>query len=64
MARQSHIDNGKYVDQIREMIRNSGRSLTRIAIDAGLTPEQLKDILNNQRWLRAVEMDRIIEAVM
>lgn len=64
MARQSHIDNGKYVDQIGEMIRNSGRSQTRIAIDAGLTPEQLKDILNNQRWLRAVEMDRIIEAVM
>lgn len=53
------VDNGKYADQIREMIQGSGKSAAKVAIEAGLTPEQLSDILNNRRWLRAVELERI-----
>ena len=58
MARTS-VDNGIYVEKIREAIRGSGKSASRIAVEAGLTPEQLSDILNNRRWLRAVELERI-----
>lgn len=53
------VDNGIYVERIREAIRASGKSSARVAVEAGLTPEQLSDILNNRRWLRAVELERI-----
>lgn len=56
------VDNGPFVELIQKMIRNSGKSSARVAVEAGLTPEQLSDILNNRRWLRAVEMQRIREA--
>lgn len=58
MAR-TMVDNGDYIERIREAIRGSGKSSARVAIEAGLTPEQLSDILNNRRWLRAVELERI-----
>ena len=58
------VDNGKYADEIRNLIQASEKTFTRIAIDAGLTPEQLNDIVKNRRWLRAVEMDRIRAAAI
>ena len=61
MARAA-VDNGEYVERIRERIRQSGKTKARVAVEAGLTPEQLSDILNNKRWLRAVELERITEA--
>lgn len=56
------VDNGEYVERIREEIRRSGKTMTKLAVEAGMTPEQMSDILNNRRWLRAVEMDRITAA--
>lgn len=56
------VDNGEYIERIREVIRGSGKTMTKVAVEAGLTPEQMSDILNNRRWLRAVEMDRIRSA--
>ncbi len=53
------IDNGKFATDIRTRIRASGKSMAKAAVEAGLTPEQLSDILNNRRWLRAVELERI-----
>lgn len=58
MAR-ANVDNGIYVERIRAEIRESGKSSAKVAVEAGLTPEQLSDILNNRRWLRAVELERI-----
>lgn len=56
------IDNGRYAGEIRKRIRASGKSMAKAAVEAGLTPEQLSDILNNRRWLRAVELERITAA--
>lgn len=53
------IDNGRFSADIRTRIRASGKSMAKAAVEAGLTPEQLSDILNNRRWLRAVELERI-----
>ncbi len=61
MAR-AKVDNGSFIQDIRERIGESGKSMTRVAVEAGLTPEQLRDILNNRRWLRAVELERIKQA--
>jgi hypothetical protein len=36
--------------------------MARVAVESGLTPEQLSDILNNRRWLRAGELERIRQA--
>lgn len=56
------VDNEDFIQYIRERIGGSGKSMTRVAVEAGLTPEQLRDILNNRRWLRAVELERIKQA--
>lgn len=56
------VDNEGFIQYIRERIGESGKSTTRVAVEAGLTPEQLRDILNNRRWLRAVELERIKQA--
>ncbi len=56
------VDNGEYVERVREAIRQSGKSSARVAVEAGMTPEQLSDILNNRRWLRTVELERLREA--
>ena len=61
MAR-ANVDNGSFIQYIRERIGDSGKSMAKVAIEAGLTPEQLRDILNNRRWLRAVELERIKQA--
>lgn len=53
------VNNGIFVDRIRQAIQASGKSSAKVAVEAGLTPEQLSDILNNRRWLRAVELERI-----
>ena len=63
MAR-ANVDNGNFVQFIRERIGDSGKSMTKVAVEAGLTPEQLRDILNNRRWLRAVELERIKQATV
>ena len=49
------VDNGEYVERIREEIRRSGKTMTKLAVEAGMTPEQMSDILNNRRWLRATK---------
>lgn len=61
MAR-ANVDNGSFIQYIRERIGESGKSMTKVAVESGLTPEQLRDILNNRRWLRAVELERIKQA--
>ena len=61
MAR-ANVDNGSFIQYIRERIGDSGKSMAKVAVEAGLTPEQLRDILNNRRWLRAVELERIKQA--
>ena len=61
MAR-AKVDNGSFIQDIRERISASGKSMARVAVESGLTPEQLSDILNNRRWLRAGELERIKQA--
>ena len=62
MADAQYVDNERFPEMIRTMIRASGKSQAKVAIEAGMTPEQLSDTLNNRRWLRAVEMERIRKA--
>ena len=42
----------KTIDNIRRLIRTKGLKQTFVAEQAGLTDQQLTDILNNRRLLR------------
>ena len=62
MADAQYVDNGRFPELIRGMIRASGKSQAKVAVEAGMTPEQLSDTVNNRRWLRATELERIQKA--
>ena len=47
----------KTIDNIRRLIRTKGLKQTFVAEQAGLTDEQLTDILNNRRLLRVEHLE-------
>lgn len=47
----------KTIDNIRHIIRTKGLKQTFVAEQAGLTDQQLTDILNNRRLLRVEHLD-------
>ena len=49
--------------QLRLAIHQSGRPLTRIAAEAGVTARQLTDFLTGERTLRSDVLDRLSAAV-
>ena len=49
--------------QLRRAIHHSGRPLSRIAADAGITARQLTDFLTGGRTLRSDALDRLTAAV-
>ncbi|MGO8747463.1 MAG: hypothetical protein ACLQNE_15875 [Thermoguttaceae bacterium] len=49
--------------QLRRAIHHSGRPVTRVAAEAGLTARQLTDFLTGERTLRSDALDRLVAAV-
>ena len=47
----------KTIDNIRHLIRTKGLKQTYVAEQAGLTDQQLTDILNNRRLLRVEHLE-------
>lgn len=47
----------KTIDNIRRLIRTKGLKQTFVAEQAGLTDQQLTDILNNRRLLRVEHLE-------
>lgn len=47
----------KTIDNIRHLIRTKGLKQTFVAEQAGLTDQQLTDILNNRRLLRVEHLE-------
>lgn len=47
----------KTIDNIRRLIRTKGLKQTYVAEQAGLTDQQLTDILNNRRLLRVEHLE-------
>ena len=47
----------KTIDNIRRLIRTKGLKQTFVAEQAGLTDQQLTDILNNRRLLRGEHLE-------
>lgn len=53
----------KTIDNIRYLIRSKGLKQTFVAEKAGLTDQQLTDILNNRRLLRVEHLEPLARAL-
>ena len=53
----------KTIDNIRRLIRTKGLKQTFVAEKAGLTDQQLTDILNNRRLLRVEHLEPLARAL-
>lgn len=53
----------KTIDNIRRLIRTKGLKQTFVAEQAGLTDQQLTDILNNRRLLRVEHLEPLARAL-
>ncbi len=53
----------KTIDNIRHLIRSKGLKQTFVAEKAGLTDQQLTDILNNRRLLRVEHLEPLARAL-
>ena len=53
----------KTIDNIRYIIRSKGLKQTFVAEKAGLTDQQLTDILNNRRLLRVEHLEPLARAL-
>lgn len=53
----------KTIDNIRHLIRSNGLKQTFVAEKAGLTDQQLTDILNNRRLLRVEHLEPLARAL-
>ena len=53
----------KTIDNIRRLIRAKGLKQTFVAEQAGLTDQQLTDILNNRRLLRVEHLEPLARAL-
>ena len=52
-----------FCGQLRRAIHSSGRLITQIAADAGITTQQLSDFLSGDRTIRSDVLDRLTVAV-
>ena len=52
-----------FCGQLREAIHSSGRLITQLAAEAGVTTQQLSDFLSGDRTLRSDVLDRLTAAV-
>ena len=53
----------KTIDNIRRLIRTKGLKQTFVAEQAGLTDQQLTDILNNRRLLRVEHLEPLAQVL-
>lgn len=51
------------IDNIRRLIRSKGLKQTFVATQAGMTDQQLTDILNNRRLLRVEHLEPLARAL-
>ena len=54
----------KTIDNIRRLIRAKGLKQTFVAEQAGLTDQQLTDILNNRRLLRVEHLEPLARTLV
>ena len=52
-----------FCGQLRQAIHSSGRLITQLAAEAGITTQQLSDFLSGDRTLRSDVLDRLTAAV-
>ena len=52
-----------FCGQLRQAIHSSGRLITQLASEAGITTQQLSDFLSGDRTLRSDVLDRLTAAV-
>ena len=52
-----------FCGQLRQAIHSSGRLITQLAAEAGITTQQLSDFLAGDRTLRSDVLDRLTAAV-
>jgi len=63
MAKQQRGEATGLVEQLRELVRNSGQTLTELAGLTGVDPARLSRFLHGKRGLSQEALDRIVRAL-